>query len=194
MPKLKQDRKTKYFSNYLEINNEKIEINNNQNKGVYLEIINRLIQQLDISYSLHKRVLVVRIDLHLEQYTPKNEVISKFINQIKQWISRNYKMKNIGYGWVRELEKAKSQHYHLVLFLDGNRIRYPNKLLRKIKEVWAKNGHVPTIKHPYYFINKKNYKDERNKVINRISYLAKIRGKRYRAPQTKDYQTSRLSL
>ena len=48
------------------------------------------------------------------------------------------------------------------------------------------------IKHPYYFIDKHNYKEVRAEAIYRISYLAKIRGKRYRDPQAKDYQTSRL--
>ena len=192
MIKTKQDRKTRYFKEYLEINNELIKINAGADKGIYLEILTRMIGQLDTAYSIHKRVLVVRFDLHLKHYTPNNEVISKFIKRTKQWLARNYKMKDIGYAWVRELERAKAQHYHLVLFLDGDKIRYPAKLIKHIKETWSDNGYIPTIKNPYYFLDKHNHKEMRAEAINRISYLAKTRGKRYRDPQTKDYGASRL--
>jgi len=194
MIKTKQDRKTKYFKDYLELNNEQLKINSSADKGIYLEILTRIINQLDIAYLIHKRLLVVRFDLHLNDYTPNNEVISKFIKRAKQWLSRNYKMKDIGYAWVREVERSKAQHYHLVLFLDGDKIRYPNKLIKHIKDTWSDNGYSPTINHPYYFINKDNYQEVRSKVIYRISYLAKTRGKRYREPQTKDYGTSRLKV
>ena len=192
MIKTKQDRKTKYFKDYLELNNEQLKINAGEDKGIYLEILTRIINQLDIAYSIHKRLLVVRFDLHLKHYTPDNEVISKFIKRTKQWISRNYKIKNIGYNWVRELERAKTQHYHLVLLLDGDKIQHPSKLIRRIKETWLDNGHMPVIKNPFYFIDKGNCKEERAKAIDRLSYLAKTRGKGYRDPQAKDYGSSRL--
>ncbi|MCH9739834.1 MAG: inovirus Gp2 family protein [Epsilonproteobacteria bacterium] len=192
MTKDKQDRKTKYFKDYLALDNEQLKINAGVGKGVYLEILTRIINQLGIAYSIHKRLLVLRFDLHLNHYTSNNEVISKFLKRTKQWISRNYNIKDIGYAWVREIERAKTQHYHLVLFLDGDKIRYPNKLTKHIKETWSDNGYMPTIKNPYYFIDKHNHKEMRAEAINRISYLAKTRGKRYRDPQTKDYGASRL--
>jgi len=196
MIKTTQDRKTKYFENYLELNNQQLKINAGAGKGIYLNILNRVINQLDIAYSIHKRLLVLRFDLHLKNYTPNNTVMSRFIKTIKQWISRNYKMKDIGYAWAREHERSRSkqQHYHLVLFLDGDKIRYPNKLIKRIKDTWLPNGHMPTVKNSYYFIDKHNKEEERGEAIYRMSYLAKTRGKRYRDPQTKDYGTSRLSI
>ena len=194
MIKTKQDRKTKYFKEYMELNNECLKINAGLNKGIYLEILTRIISQLDIAYSIHKRLLILRFDLHLNHYTPNNEVISKFIKRTKQWLSRNYKIKDIGYVWVRELERAKTQHYHCVLFLDGDRIQHPSKLIKRIKETWFDNGHMPVIQNPYYFLDKNNHQEMRGEVIDRVSYLAKTRGKGYRSPQAKDYQTSRLKL
>lgn len=194
MIKTKQDRKTKYFKDYLELDNERLKINAGEGKGIYLEILTRIINQLDMAYSIHKRLLVVRFDLHLRHYTSNNEVISKFIKRTKQWISRNYKIKNIGYAWVRELERAKTQHYHLVLFLDGDKIQYPSKLIKRIKETWSDNGHMHKVKNSFYYIDKNNYQEERAEAIYRISYLAKTRGKGYRDPQAKDYETSRLIL
>ena len=41
------------------------------------------------------------------------------MNRLKQWIKRNYKTKDIGSQWVREMERAKTQHYHVALFIDG---------------------------------------------------------------------------
>ncbi|QKQ24726.1 hypothetical protein HUE58_06495 [Candidatus Ruthia endofausta] len=99
MIKTIQNRKTKYFKEYLEINNEQLKINAGVGKGIYLNILNRVINQLDIAYSIHKRLLVVRFDLHLKNYTPNNTAMFRFIKTIKQWISRNYKMKDIGYAW-----------------------------------------------------------------------------------------------
>jgi hypothetical protein len=194
MIKDKQDRKTKYFKDYIELNNEQLKINSGVDKGIYLEILTRIINQLDTSYSIHKRLLVVRFDLHLRHYTPNNEVISKFIKRTKQWVSRNYKMKDIGYVWVREVERSKVQHYHLVLFLDGDKIKHPGRLIKRLKETWLDNGHMPVIKNPYYFLDKHNRQELRGKVIDRLSYLAKTRGKRYRDHHTKDYGSSRLCL
>ena len=192
MTKTKQDRKTKYFKDYLELNNEQLKINAGVDKGIYLEILTRIINQLDIAYSIHKRILVVRFDLHLNHYTSNNEVISKFLKRIKQWLSRNYKMKDIGHTWARELERAKAQHYHCVLFLDGDKIQYPSKLIEQIKKTWSQNGHMHKVKNSFYYIDKNNYQEERAEAIYRISYLAKTRGKGYRDLQAKDYGASRL--
>jgi hypothetical protein len=160
--------------------------------GVYPIIIEKMVDQLDICLQIHKRVFVLRFDLHLKEYSGDNKIISTFMNRLKQWIKRNYKTKDIGSIWVREQERAKTQHYHVALFIDGDVIRTSQRLLRAIRTKWFKYGHCPVIKHPYYFIDKHNLEDERKKVIKRVSYLAKTRGKGYRNSQAKDYQTSRL--
>ena len=51
---------------------------------------------------------------------------------------------------------------------------------------------MPVIKNPFYFIDKDNCQEERAKAIDRLSYLAKTRGKGYRDSQAKDYGSSRL--
>jgi len=114
------------------------------------------------------------------------------MNRLKQWIKRNYGIIDIGSIWVREREKAKEQHYHLTLYLDGNKIQHPKKLNVQIKEMWAPHGHMPTILKPYYYIDRNNLKARRLDAIYRVSYLAKVRGKGYRDEQAKDYGASRL--
>ena len=190
-----QDRKTKYYRSSIEIKGETFSINAGLKKGIYKEIIQRFVSQLDIALSIHNRLLVIRLDLHLNNASRDNKVISKFMNRLKQWLKRNYDLEKVGYIWVREQEKSIRQHYHLALILDENKIRHPKRLNTQIKEMWLPYGHMPTVLNPYFNLNKlkANYKAVREEIIWRVSYLAKTRGKRHRDVQTKDYQTSRLS-
>ena len=61
-----------------------------------------------------------------------------------------------------------------------------------MKEMWLESGHMPYLEHPFYYIDKHNIETERLKVIYRVSYLAKARGKGYRDKQAKDYGSSKL--
>ena len=190
---LVQDRKTKHFKSYIEINDETIKVNAGATRGIYKEIIERFIGQFDIAFKVHKRLLVHRVDLHLNKFSSDNKVISTFVNRLKQWLKRNYGLDKIGYIWVREQDRSDKQHYHLALLLDGDKIRHPKRLNKQIKEMWLPLGHVPVTLNPYYTIDKHNHNETRAEIIERVSYLAKVRGKRIRDKQTKDYQTSRLS-
>jgi len=187
----RNNRKTVCFDEYYKYNGEIISIQQGK-QGIYIEMLNKIIEQLDISLQKHKRILVHRFDLHVNFYEGINKRISKFMNRLNQWMKRNYDIKDVGYVWVREREKAKEQHYHLALYLDGNKIQHPKKLNAQIKEMWAPHGHMPTILRPYYYIDKNNLKAKRLDAIYRVSYLAKVRGKGNRDQQAKDYATSRL--
>ncbi|MGE4593976.1 MAG: inovirus-type Gp2 protein [Gammaproteobacteria bacterium] len=190
----KRNRKKEHYGSILTINNEQLEINSTDTLGVYPDIIERIVEQLDICIAIHKRVLVVRFDLHLREYSDDNEVVSTFMTRQKQRIKRTYnKTKDIGHVWVRELEKAKAQHYHCALYIDGDVIQQPSKLLRQIKVKWYKNGHCYIPEDCFYYIDKNNLEEERAKAIKRLSYLAKTRGKGYRKSQAKDSGASRLS-
>ena len=185
--------KREYFFEHIEINGEQIRINiGDNNGGVYYEIIKRMIDQLDIAIKIHNRVLVHQFILSTNYYTPNSKRVTNLMKNLKQKIRRDYGIKQIGHAWVREQERAKKQHYHVVLFLDGNKIQHPKKLNAIIKTMWEPyHGHVPVIRNPFYYI-KKNDNATRLEAIWRISYSAKIRGKGYRDPQANDYQTSRL--
>ena len=187
-----KSRMKEHYGCFLNVNDEELIIKSDNKYGVFPYMIERIVEQLDTCIAIHKRVFVLRFDLHLKEYSGDNKTISTFMNRLNQWIKRNYKTKDIGYGWEREQERVKAQHYHAALFIDGDVIRYPDKLLRAIRTKWFKYGHCPVLEHPYYFIDKHNLEDERKEVIKRVSYLGKTRGKGYRNPQAKDYSTSRL--
>ena len=74
------------------------------------------------SLQKHCRVFIVRIDIHLPQEMDQR-VIMDFNHRFIE------KEKNAGYDplyvMVRELSSEKKIHYHMVLFLDGNKTNNP---------------------------------------------------------------------
>lgn len=163
---------------------------NAKKSGVYTSLLHKIIEQLDCGLDIYKRVLLVRFDLHQSEYTENNKRMTQFKKRLFKRLESRYETKAIGYVWVREHEKAKSQHYHWAIWIDGDKVRHSKKLLELIKSIWADmSGYVPTIANPYYFIDSS---EQRLEAIYRLSYLAKARGKVNRPNQTKDYSTSRV--
>jgi len=190
----RRNRKREHYGSSININGEELNINSSEQYGVYPIIIEKFVIELDKMIDKYKRVFVLRVDLHLDNYSDDNKEISEFMRAQVQRIRRKYKTKYVGYIWVREVERAKTQHYHLAFFIDGDKIRAPYGLNQQIKAKWYKNGHRSVVPKPYYFLDKHNMKEEREEVIYRLSYLAKVRGKGYRSAQAKDYSTSRILL
>ena len=159
------------------------------------EILNSGISQLLAMLSYHSRVFTLRVDLHLREYEPSNIRISKLMHRLVKWMKCHYKMQRVGYLWVREKESAKSQHYHLMLYLDGNKIRYPAKFNQWICDYWTlrEQPKPPRIKNCYSMITRGD-KLAIDESVKRMSYLAKSRCKGYRSHYTKDYSGSRIQL
>ena len=191
---LTKSRMKEHYGCFLSVNNKPLKILSDEKYGVYPYMIEKIVEQLDTCIAIHKRVLVVRFDLHLREYSDDNHIISTFMTRQKQRIKRTYKTKDIGHAWAREVETSKAQHYHVALFIDGDVIQNPSKLLRQIKAKWFKHGHCYIPEQCFYYIDKHNMEDERAEAIERLSYLAKTRGKGYKDKQAKNYSVSRLSL
>ena len=188
----RRNRKTVTFDGWIVYDGEKIEICNAQGYGVYKKIVISFIKQLDAAISIHKRVLVLRLDFHVNYYTETNNKLSKFMKNIIQWLNRHYGIKKVGYQWVREQQRVKKQHYHLALILDGDLIQYPSKVNEIFRGKWLPNGSMRIPDNCFYRIDKHNLKEVREKVIYRVSYHAKSRGKQYRPAQTKSHYSTRL--
>ncbi|MDB4847248.1 inovirus Gp2 family protein [Candidatus Pseudothioglobus singularis] len=190
------------FYNFKE---EELFINSSKTRGIYPNIVEKIVEQLDICLAIHKRVLVLRFDLSMDEYTGDNQTISIFLNRLKEKLFKLKKyrrIRNIGHAWAREVETVKTQHYHVALFLDGNKIQHPSALLQLIEAKWYKYGRlwIPKKEHVdddgcFYFIDKKkeDFKEQRENAIYRLSYLGKTRGKGYKNVQAKNYSVSRLS-
>lgn len=187
--------KTKTSANRIELHGELLAINNGDNGqySCFTEILRSTYGQLQAMLSHHSRVLVIRFDLHLGRHYPDNKALSRFMERIKRRLILHYKMTRVGYVWVREQERAKQQHYHVALFLDGSKIRHPSRLLEWIDERWQARQHpkVYIPKNCYYMLHRHDQEGQAE-AIYRLSYLAKTRGKGYRGCSVNDYSTSRL--
>lgn len=194
-PKKPVNRKYVTYSSIYKHESGEYPINVTKKSGCYTQILNRMIEQLLACYSKWKRVFTLRFDLHYKIYTKDNKVISDFMRRVRAFIKRNYQINEMGFCWVREIERAKSQHYHVVLFLDGDKVRHSSKLNRAIREMWERNScgnrTMPVVEKPYYLVTDMTGIQE---VMWRVSYMAKERGKGYRDIQAKDYSTSRLKV
>jgi len=189
--KKKRNRKRVIFNDVFTHNGKDYRVNS-AGSGLYAEILTRLIEQFELAGQKWRRVFTLRFDLHSHYYSGDNKRITAFRKRLFQRLKREYGFKEIGFCWVRELERSKAQHYHWVLFLDGDLIRHSSRINQMIKNAWEDETgayHVPTIPKPFSFGTADEIREE---VIYRASYLAKVRGKGYRDDQAKDYQTSRM--
>lgn len=169
---------------------------NSAKSGIYAEPMKAIINQLEACLSYHGRLLVVRFDLHSYGFSlnDNNEEFSRFMKCIVVWVQRTYSTDKVGRVWVRECERAKRQHYHCALMIDGDKIRHPKKLLEAIKAKWempSPDHFMPHVPKPYHFADKHAGLDDS---VYRLSYFAKCRGKGYRPEQAKDYGTSRIKI
>jgi hypothetical protein len=187
------NRKAVTHKNEIEVLGYKLPVNSKKS-GCYTQILHQMAEQLIICYEKWKRVFVYRFDFHQAFYTENSKQVSDFLRRLRSWIMREYTCQ-MGFVWVRELEKATVQHYHLVIFLDGDKIQHSAKLAARIRQMWADNTcgnrHMPTIEHPFHKVKDS---ESLNKAFYRISYLAKARGKGLRPPQSKDFGCSRFKL
>lgn len=189
--KIQRNRKRIVFDDIFTHNGKDYRVNSAKS-GLYAEIIAKIVEQFELVSQRWGRVFVLRFDLHSHFYSGDNKRVTTFRKRLFQSLKRQYGFNEIGFCWVREMERSKSQHYHWVLFLDGNLIRHSSRINRMVQDAWedvAGAYHVPVIKRPFYFGNAENIAED---VIYRVSYLAKARGKGYRDKQAKDYQTSRM--
>lgn len=170
----------------------KLQILGGATQGCFVEILERTKQQLDAMLSHHCKVLVLRLDLSVNEYTPKNELMSKFMRKVRKKLGAHYGFTRVGFIWAREQEKAKKQHYHFALIVDANKVRHPHRMIsicEDVAEAWELRLFTP--KQCYYQI-KRGDEIAYQKAYRRLSYLAKTRGKGYKLDSANDYSSSRI--
>jgi len=165
---------------------------NSKPSGIYTHMMKTIINQLEIMIDHHSKVHVIRFDLRQPTHTDSSVRITNFQRRFFRWLKREYGFKRIAFAWAREQEKAKAQHYHYALMLDGHKVQCASKILKASRDCWmTMDGSEWTPEHPYYNLSRHNDKATRD-AIYRLSYLAKGRGKGYRPKRNKDYNASRL--
>jgi len=173
--------------------NAKLEINVTQRYGCYATLLKVIKDQMDAMSSHYSRVLVVRLDLHMIEYTGNNEKISRMLDRLKEWLQPSYGKTRIGHLWVREMERAKQQHYHLALMIDERLIRHPHNIIKWIEHYWQlRDEPKPFTPRRCYTKVKRDDPQSYQKAFYRLSYLAKNRGKGYKDQTANNYSASRI--
>ena len=174
----------------------KLPINVTKKSGCYVEILEAIIRELVAMLSIHSKVLAVRFDVSLHDYTSDNGVISRFLKSLRRWIERNYNSK-LGYVWVREHDTAKKQHYHFLVIVNGDKacLASAYKIFERAEKIAEiQQQHISRI-----WRCKDNTMVRRGdtkafgKVIERGSYLAKERTKgKHKGVYSNNYSGSEI--
>lgn len=160
--------------------------------GLMVKPMRAMLGQIEAMLSNHSRVMLIRFDLRMESYTPDNKIITVFNRRLFKWVKAQYGVSRIGFVWCRELERAKRQHYHYALMLDGSKVNYPNSITKKVIQIWSELSGSAYVPKNCYYIMKRDCLESQQDAVYRISYLAKARGKGYKATQAKNYGASRI--
>ena len=171
-----------------------INANAEKKQGCFVEVLEQIANQMDAMLSYHSRVLVVRMDFHIHDYTEGNGEISRLRRKKKKRLMVRYGLSRVGHVWAREIERAKSQHYHVALMLDANTVNHPARVIQLCEEVWQGWNHPkPFTPKNCYSVLRRGDVQAYADVFWRLSYMAKIRGKGYKAKAANDYSASRIS-
>ena len=92
------------------------------NRSVYREILVRTYEQMTSMLSYHSRIIVIRFEFRVNDYTPCNSLVSWFFRTLVKQLKKAYKLKRVGYIWCREQNLSERQHYHCGLMLDANKV------------------------------------------------------------------------
>ena len=184
------------FDKNIAIDGYEFEINNPANcEGSYVRILDKIYSQLIAMLSHHCKVLVCMQIYHLHDYSEDNKVFSDFVQKYKKRLKKRFGFTRIGYVWVREQGQSEPQHYHLALFLDGNKVQCHHGIFKLAEKIWTDWGHphpsfVP--QNSYYNLNREDGRIL-NHVLYHLSYMAKVRTKDEKRSLTVNrYEGSRI--
>ncbi len=138
------------------------------------KIMNSLFRTIDQTYRSCSRFLAIRYDFHQPQYSPDNQVITLFHQQLIPMLRQVYPNSFVRVFWVREQDQAAAQHYHYLLMVDGNVVRHPHKINQLVKAYWESTtgGTTWLPKHGYYRVSRDDT-EALTALLLRVSYFAK---------------------
>ncbi|WP_299017145.1 inovirus-type Gp2 protein [uncultured Photobacterium sp.] len=143
--------------------------------GIKKEILQKGFTQLDNLMTYYSKVTVIFLQLHQQQFTEDNQVITKFLVKFQKRLKSEYASR-IGYLWVREHNGAPAQHYHLAVMLNGHKCCRSGNVKQIAHDIWqnqSDGNYTYSVKNRIYRIE--SYKGERelNAARMRLSYFAK---------------------
>ncbi len=181
--------------------------------GIHGEIMNAIHTLLEDMLNQRSKIFYLRFDLHFPaeiQYPPDNTIIESFMSHFMKSLYRQ----NIHslYIWVREQKMSINHHYHVCLFLDGQKVQHKENILKLAQSLWTSKLNLPLDENNglVHYCDKNldgSYVDNgikinrnspdfiynRNRVIFSASYLAKTYSKNFVNPGVRQFSCSRRS-
>ncbi|MEZ8606914.1 inovirus-type Gp2 protein [Vibrio sp. 10N.239.311.G01] len=162
--------------------------------GVFNEILEKAFGQLEAMRSYYSKVTMVLLQLHQAIHTKSNNQLTILLSKLKARLQKHYGGK-VGYFWVREQNKAESQHYHIAIMINGHKCQR-SKLVDIATQTYWENRHPDNfsfrIRNRIYRINTRKNSNELRAARMRLSYMAKRKGKLGFEPHTNTHGCSRL--
>jgi hypothetical protein len=162
--------------------------------GIDTRNLNRIFQQVDVMLYKYSRIFILRFDLRPVEHSPNNDQMGVFRRRLLKRLEAKYNIatSDMAFCWCREQEKAKGQHYHWFLIVDGKKIRsmVPSAGIGElIIDIYNKlDGSVHLA--GYHNVNRSDI-DKQKKALYHLSYLAKTRGKGYAGTKVKNFASSK---
>lgn len=160
----------------------------------YSRILHAIYYQLTAVLSHHSQVLAIRYDLHPKRHTKDNRIIRDILDKFSRWHKAG-KFGKLGYVWVREQHAKPYQHYHLIVFINGNQFQKAHTITNKIYSILDNLGMARTTLHIpencYQMVQRGDY-DNFAGVFERASYLAKTNTKDRKAKYTRDFSQPKI--
>lgn len=154
------------------------------------EIYNKIQDLLSFYTNKHSKALIIRFDIRYPK-SYQEECINAHISDCIGYIIVKYKRYGLDpyYLWVREQHHSEHPHYHVVLFLDGQKMRNYSHVFDTVEEIWARvlgcdvRGCIHHCTDPedidsngFMFRRcdgEHLYTSRRQQVLDRLSYLSK---------------------
>ncbi len=176
-------------------------------------ILHSLTNLLQQYVEKHSKALVVRFDVHYPMAYPVIQD-NYHISEALAYLIKIYKRQGLDpkYFWVREQGRSIHHHYHVVIFLDGQKIRSYSHVFHKIEEIWGRalqcdvKGCIHHCNRDYdgsIDMNRnglcvrrcdgpEKMQEQMQAVYNQISYLAKTETKVFNNNGIRNFGMSRL--
>lgn len=185
---------------------------NGPNAGYDGRILDQLKTRMSQALEYHSQVLTVPLVIRFPadlQTSGDNNCFQYFIEEYRRKLSSHEFSPH--YVWVTERKKSINRHYHLILFLNGNKIRYFSIPPREANLLWAKalndfygytgpvnglihvhNGEFNGIGTSHGYLLKRSNREMFDFVLKNYSYFAKTNTKGATPHRIREFGSSKL--
>lgn len=162
-------------------------------------IMNASLQLIEHALTNYQKVILVRLDFHMNKFTNHNKAIQNLFNKLKVQIKEQFSS-NLFYLWVRERTcTSLPQHYHVVLALSGHTCLNSWNVYHIARDIWEAHPDSGSCYHPYnpFYtlsrISNRKFHENLKACIYRVSYLAKDKSKENNPEVKRRYGTGGFS-